>query len=265
MKEIFDNCQCYRPEESVCLCLEHGSRFGEANTMKYLRNLRFASAASLIVLWFLASAGVAQCPTSRITDAQAFSHRDTSGYAHRQRVDFILDRLDIRPGDQVLDLGAGDGWWTDYLAKKAGPEGTVYAAEVATSLVERLQKRFAATPQVKPHLCPQDKPGLPENSVDLVFISAVYHHLNKDTRVQYWKELASVVRPTGRVAVLETYPAIALRGKDHGTQLSTLIEEAEQGGWVPVETWYLPGTQHYLAIFVQQRAFFEEQAIQSAQ
>lgn len=232
--------------------------------MKNLGNLRIASAGSLVVLWFLASAGVAQCPTSRITDAQAFAHRDTSGYAHRQQVDFILDRLDIRPGDQVLDLGAGDGWWTEHLAKKAGAEGTVYAAEVAISLVERLQKRFAETPQVKPHLCPQDKPGLPENSVDLVFISAVYHHLNKDTRVQYWKELASVVRPTGRVAVVETYPAIALRGKDHGTQLSKLIEEAEQGGWVPAETWYLPGTQHYLAIFLQQKAFFEEQAGQSA-
>jgi len=228
--------------------------------VKCLRKIVIAFAVLGSFSGLVLSNAVAECPTSRITDPRAFAHRDTSGYAHRQRVDFILDRLDIRPGDQVLDLGAGDGWWTEHLAKKAGPQGIVYAAEIATALVERLQKRFAETPQVKPHLCPQDKPGLPENSVDLVFISAVYHHLNKDTRVEYWRELAAVVRPTGRVAILETYPAIALRGKDHGTQLSKLIEEAEQGGWVSVETWYLAGTQHYLAIFVQQSAFFEQPA-----
>lgn len=201
-------------------------------------------------------AAIAECPTSRITDPQTFAQRDTTGYAHRQKVDFIVERLDIRPGDHVLDLGAGDGWWTDHLARKVGTEGTVHAAEVSDALVTRLEKRFAEVPQVKPYLCPQDKPGLPENSVDLVFISAVYHHLNKETRIQYWQELAKVVRPTGRVAVLETYPAIALRGKDHGTQLSKLVDEAEQGGWAAVEVWYLPGTQHYLAIFVQQKSFF---------
>lgn len=200
---------------------------------------------------------LADCPTSRITDPQAFAHRDSSGYAHRQKVEFIMERLDIRPGDHVLDLGAGDGWWTEHLARKVGSEGTVHAAEVSPNLVTRLENRFADTPQVKPYLCPQEKPGLPHDSVDLVFLSAVYHHLNKESRVDYWRELASVVRPTGRVVILETYPAIAARGKDHGTQLSKLIEEAEQGGWIAVEVWYLAGTQHYLAIFVQQAAFFE--------
>ncbi len=221
-------------------------------------NAVFAGITFLVSL--LVATAIAECPTSRITDAQAFTQRDTSGYAHRQKVAFILDRLDIRPGDQVLDLGAGDGWWTEHLAQRVGPQGTVYAAEVAPNLVERLEKRFAETPQVKTHLCPQDKPGLPDDSVDLVFLSAVYHHLPKDNRVAYWHELAKVVRPTGRVAIVETYPAIATRGKDHGTQLGTLMSEAEQGGWVAVETWYLQGTQHYLAIFVQQEAFFGKPA-----
>ncbi|MGB9688998.1 class I SAM-dependent methyltransferase [Thermogutta sp.] len=198
--------------------------------------------------------------SSRVPDPSILLQRDGSGYAYRAHVDFILQRLDIQPRDRILDLGAGDGWWTAHFAEKVGPEGIVYTAEVTQELVDQLKQRLHDHPNVKPCLCPRDRPGLPERSVDLVFLSQVYHHLDGKTRIDYWRELAKTVTPLGRVAVIETYPQIALRGKDHGTPLSTLAREAEEGGWVPVEVWFIPRTQHYLAIFMQQRVFFAERA-----
>jgi len=205
---------------------------------------------------------VSVIPSSRVRDPNILVQRDGGGYAYRTHLDFILQRLDIQPGDRILDLGAGDGWWTAHFAEKVGAEGTVYAGEVTQELVDRLKQRLQDHPNAKPYLCPRNRPGLPDQSVDLVFISQVYHHLEGQTRIDYWRELAKTVTPSGRVAVIETYPQIALRGKDHGTPLSTLVREAEEGGWIPVEVWFIPGTQHYLAIFIQQRAFFPKPASQ---
>lgn len=202
------------------------------------------------------AAVAAECPNSRILDAAAFASRDGGGYAYRDKADWILDRLDLRPGDAVVDIGAGDGWWSDKLAQRVGPNGRVYAAEVQSSLVERMKQRFHDRPQIEPYECPADQPGRPEGSIDLAFISQTYHHLPAEGRVKYWQALAAQCKPTGRVCVIETYPEIALRGQDHGTQLSKLIAEAEQGGWIAVEVWFLPGTQHYLAVFAPKPAFF---------
>jgi len=224
---------------------------------------------SLAVIFAIIAVGVSgeevevsPLPSSRVRDPSVLIQRDGSGYAYRTHLGFILQRLDIQPGDRILDLGAGDGWWTAHFAEKVGPEGTVYAAEVTQELVDRLKQRLHDHPHVQSYLCPRDRPGLPDHSVDLVFISQVYHHLEGQTRINYWRELAKTVTPLGRVAVIETYPPIALRGKDHGTPLSTLVREAEEGGWIPVEVWFIPRTQHYLAIFIQQKAFFAEPASQ---
>lgn len=201
-------------------------------------------------------------PSTRVSDLATWAKRDSGGYAYRRYAEMILGRLDVRPGDVVLDLGAGDGWWTAQFAERVGPTGSVLAAEISDQLVGQLQKRFEAQPQVKPYLCPQDGPGLPEKSVDLVFISQVYHHLPEKSRVDYWKELGKVVKPGGLVVVIETYPQIALRGKEHGTPLSVVVGEAERGGWIPVEIWFIPGTQHFLAIFIAQDVFLPRQTLE---
>lgn len=199
---------------------------------------------------------VAECPSSRILDAAAFASRDGGGYSYREKAEWILDRLDLRPGDTVVDIGAGDGWWSDKLAQRVTPSGRVFAAEVQPALVNGMKQRFSGRPEIEPYQCPTDNPGRPEGSLDLAFISQTYHHLPADGRVAYWQALAKQCKPTGRVCVIETYPEIAVRGQDHGTQLSKLIAEAEQGGWIAVEVRFLAGTQHYMAVFVPKAAFF---------
>jgi len=44
----------------------------------------------------------------------------------------FLDELDIRPGQRCLDLGAGGGSITRWLAERTGPEGTVVAVDTDT-------------------------------------------------------------------------------------------------------------------------------------
>jgi len=51
-------------------------------------------------------------------------------------VAFMLDLLDVRQGDTVLDIGSGSGWTTALLANMTGSEGAVLGLERISTLVE---------------------------------------------------------------------------------------------------------------------------------
>lgn len=51
-------------------------------------------------------------------------------------VRMMLEWLDVKPGNKVLDVGSGSGWTTALLAYLTGPKGKVYAVERIPQLVE---------------------------------------------------------------------------------------------------------------------------------
>ncbi|GAB3165186.1 hypothetical protein GCM10027059_22510 [Myceligenerans halotolerans] len=55
----------------------------------------------------------------------------------------MLEDLDVRPGDRVLEIGTGSGFTTGLLATLAGETGTVHSVEVLEDLVPRARDRLA--------------------------------------------------------------------------------------------------------------------------
>ena len=51
-------------------------------------------------------------------------------------VEAMLRLLDVRPGQRILDVGAGSGWTTALLAHLVGPAGEVLGLELEPELVE---------------------------------------------------------------------------------------------------------------------------------
>ncbi|MCK5155599.1 MAG: hypothetical protein KAQ69_04135 [Spirochaetales bacterium] len=51
-------------------------------------------------------------------------------------VAFMLDLLDVQPGDSILDIGSGSGWTTALLANLTGPTGSVHGLERIAVLAE---------------------------------------------------------------------------------------------------------------------------------
>ncbi len=193
--------------------------------------------------------------STRVVDAAQHACSESGGYPYRAKAEYVLKELDLRPGDVVVDIGAGDGWWTERMAKSVGKQGVVHAAEVDQKKVDGMRKKYAGVPQIKPYLCKTDSAGLPENSCDFIFLSKTYHHLDEDGRVDYLRGLCKVAKTTGRLCVIEKYPEISSRQKAHATTLSRLVREAEQAGWILVRYELVTGTYHYLTIFVQQDLF----------
>lgn len=192
--------------------------------------------------------------STRVTNPNQHHRVGPAGYPYRATSDYVLRELDLKPGDVVADIGAGDGFWAELMAKFVGEQGIIHAAEVEKKKIDQMKKRFADVPQVRPYLCPTDGTGLDENSCELAFLSKTYHHL-PDDRVAYLRHLHKVVKPTGRLCVIEKYSQLATVYKSHDTPLSRLTAVAEEAGWIAVRYELMTGTYHYIAIFVQRELF----------
>lgn len=113
----------------------------------------------------------------------------------------VVEKLGIKKGDVVADLGAGPGVFTWPFARAAAP-GTVYAVEVDKGYMPHLERRTKeqGLTNVKPILGKYEDPLLPEK-VDLAFFHDVLHHIEK--RAEYLKTVAGYLKPGGRIAVIE--------------------------------------------------------------
>jgi ubiquinone/menaquinone biosynthesis C-methylase UbiE len=194
--------------------------------------------------------------STRVVDTKQHAISGGDRYPYRQKSEYVLKELDLKAGDVVVDIGAGDGFWARQMARFIGAEGVIHASEVEQRKVDDMKEKLADVPQIKPYLSPLDGTALPENSCDLAFLSKTYHHLNEGGHVDYLRHLRKVVKPTGRLCVIEMNPALGSgRGREHAWSPGLLIQQAEEAGWILVRCELMAGTYHFIAIFVQRDLF----------
>ena len=90
-------------------------------------------------------------------------------------VSAMLRLLDVRPGQRVLDVGAGSGWSTALLAYLTGPSGVVTGVELEPDLVASGGDNLAATGQswASIRVASPDVLGLPDDAPwDRILVSA---------------------------------------------------------------------------------------------
>lgn len=224
-----------------------------------VRRILVGSLLSMTMVVSLAASLADTGQSTRISDSQGKVRSDGKA-GHRGKSDYVLKELDLKPGDVVVDIGAGDGWWTERMVKLVGDHGMIHAAEVDQKKVDLMKKKFAGIAQIHPYLCPHDSPGLPDRSCDLAFFSESYHHLGEGAHVAYLKRLRSVIKPNGRVVIIERYTEAGLANGKHGTRLSRLIQQAEEAGWVPMRVELMGGTHRYIAVLAHKEIFPPEPA-----
>ena len=90
-------------------------------------------------------------------------------------VAFMLELLQPKKGEKILDVGSGSGWTTALLAYVVGPKGNVYGVEVIPGLVRLGQENLTKyqSLQAEIHKAEKNKIGLPDNApFDKILVSA---------------------------------------------------------------------------------------------
>lgn len=160
----------------------------------------------------------------------------------------VVERLEVKPGDVVADIGSGTGYFTVLFADKAGKNGHVFAVDIDKNMVnyvERRSKKEGLT-NVTSILARSDDPLLAMNSVDLIFICNTYMFL-KDRNL-YLAKLKDILRKQGRLALVSYNRVESPEGPPIHTRLSRdkTVKEVLQAGFVlDTEYFFLP-YQHFL-------------------
>lgn len=131
---------------------------------------------------------------------ERFEGESRAVYAQRHA---ITNALDLAPGDQVADIGAGTGFFSRLLADAVGRTGRVYAVEISPRFLEHLrgvrEERGDGTIAVVEGTT--TSVSLPKDSVDLAFICDVYHHF-EDPEASL-ASLHEAIRPGGSLVLIE--------------------------------------------------------------
>ena len=143
-----------------------------------------------------------------MSEAEELKH-EHKGRSSREMLDArkILKDIGLKSGDQFLDAGCGDGYFSVAAAEVVGLGGRVYAFDIDDEGIVRLQKEIAekklANIEARVADVSRSLP-LADESVDVVFISNVLHGLvANDGWERALKEVARVTRHHGMLAIVE--------------------------------------------------------------
>ena len=163
--------------------------------------------------------------------------------------DAVVDALGVQPGDRVADLGPGYGHFTLRLARAVAPDGICYAADADARTLEDLGRAAEdrGIHNLRPVVTSSRRLELPE-AVDLLFVSATYHHLRRPVR--YFKDARALIRPGGRVVILESrLQGLAARWLNpHGSVPERVQTHMHRAGYELIETHDIVHG-HWFAVF----------------
>lgn len=128
----------------------------------------------------------------------------TAGLHHRWRAR-AADLAAVAPGDRALDVATGTGDLAIELARRVGPDGEVVGSDFSEGMLERARQKVAPAPAGVAPLRFEwgDAQALPYEDAGFAAATVGFGARNFADLEAGLREMARVVRPGGRVVVLE--------------------------------------------------------------
>jgi ubiquinone/menaquinone biosynthesis C-methylase UbiE len=140
-------------------------------------------------------------------------HKETSAHKpHRHRgkssesylnKDIILKELNIHSGQTIVDAGCGNGYMSKNFSDLLNNTGKVYALDPDKVAIERLKEDTKGTniEPIKGDITKRTQ--IEESSIDLIYLSTVFHGFSKDQIDGFKKEAKRLLKPDGKLAIVE--------------------------------------------------------------
>jgi predicted methyltransferase len=151
----------------------------------------------------------ATTPGAQLADARARSAPATElGAAEApdravwQQPERVMDALNIADSSRVADVAARGGWFTAYLARRVGPNGVVYAADVQATMIDSITRKMKmeGLTNVQTILASPDDPHLPSGLHAALLVDA-YPQLPDP--VAMLRRTAAALVPGGRIGIVD--------------------------------------------------------------
>jgi ubiquinone/menaquinone biosynthesis C-methylase UbiE len=97
-----------------------------------------------------------------------------------ERCTLMLTNLGVKRGMTICDMGCGNGFYTNQLAKMVGDSGHVYGVDIQPEMLELLNERAdkEGVGNITPVLGTFTDPRLPKGKFDLILCVDVYHEFS---------------------------------------------------------------------------------------
>ena len=133
----------------------------------------------------------------------------------------LLKAAGIKPGQKVLEVGCGPGFFTIPAAKIVGEEGSIYAVDTHPLAIKKVQEKVEreGIKNVNPILANASDTELPDQSIDLAFIFGLRYIAGGLENLI--SEMYRILKPEGVLSFEKT------RGSE-----KKLIEDVEREGFI---------------------------------
>ncbi len=170
----------------------------------------------------------------------------------------ILAHTPIHPGDTVIDVGSGPGYYSFKFAKLVGESGRVYALDTKKPHVDYIQslvKKWRIE-NLFAQISSTDGLGLDDlqGQADLVFLCSLYHILYGVSSVQeregMLRDIRQVLKPGGKLVIVDNGPVEQKTLPYHGPYIRKeliIAQLAEYGFQLREYHQIIP--QRYLLLF----------------
>jgi ubiquinone/menaquinone biosynthesis C-methylase UbiE len=118
----------------------------------------------------------------------------------------------IQPGDSVLEVGCGTGTLTLAAKRQAGASGNVCGIDIIPGMIEASRRKAA---EANEEITFQDGSINPipfsANQFDVVMCSFMIFHMSAETRQKGFAEIQRVLKPGGRLLVVDLAFGVSCR------------------------------------------------------